>query len=288
MDYFDILFAKTNGVSSSSCYNETEAMLKATVGHSSKNLYQITVDTQTINGVTFNVDKVNGTITANGTSPSSKEATLTQTVIVTKNLAGKKYFSVSLNQVGSSSTFDAYIYDSTAKRLITKWDGTTTPRLHGTESQEVLLIEGHQLAINCRIFKGQNVSDLIYKPMLRDGVIVDDTFEPYVTPTDEKKQDKIKTIYVAPSLEAATDEIIIPRSNDINFFIVVCLADGDTDKAVTFIVPQELFGLPCVNGDFSITGSVVDETHNKLTFGFPNTFSEGKIIRVLGIPNISY
>ena len=166
---------------------EIEARLRATVGHSSKNLYRITVDTQTIDGVTFNVDRVNGTITVNGTSSSRKEASIEQDFIVTKNLAGKKYFSVSLNQVGSSSKFDAYIYDYTKKGLITKWDGTTiTPRLYGTESQEVLLIEGHRLSLRCRIFKEQTVSNLIYKPMLRDASIADDTFELYVTPTDER------------------------------------------------------------------------------------------------------
>jgi hypothetical protein len=45
--------------------------LKATVGHSNKNLLKIEANTQIINGMTFIVDKQAGTITINGQVESS-------------------------------------------------------------------------------------------------------------------------------------------------------------------------------------------------------------------------
>lgn len=165
---------------------KARAYLNSTVGHACKNLYQITADTQNINGVTYTVDKTAGTITANGTSPSNAEASLKQSFVVTPQMAGEKLFSVSLNQVGSSTKFDAYLYDQTDHKFVAKWDGSTrSPAIYGTESQEVLLIEGHTVEYTCRIFKNQTVSNLIYKPMLREASIADDTFEPYQIPTDE-------------------------------------------------------------------------------------------------------
>ena len=48
--------------------DEIEARLEATVGHSSKNLFEITEETSTSRQVTFTVDKVAGTITTSGTA----------------------------------------------------------------------------------------------------------------------------------------------------------------------------------------------------------------------------
>lgn len=197
---------------------KARAYLTSTVGHACKNLYQITADTQTINGVTYTVDKTAGTITANGTSPSNSEASLKQLFVVTPQLAGKKYFSVSLNQTGSSTTFDAYLYDQTDRKFVAKWDGSTrSPAIHGTESQEVLLIEGHTVEFTCRIFKSQTVSNLIYKPMIRAGSISDDTFEPYRIPTDELIARLDQRIYELERI----NEIIEPDPDEGRYFITV-------------------------------------------------------------------
>lgn len=216
--------------------DEIEARLEATVGHSSKNLYQITVDTQTINGVTHTVDKTAGTITANGTSPSNAEASLRQKFIVTPQIAGKKLFSVSLNQTGSSTTFDAYLWDGTTHKFVTKWDGSTrSPYIYGTESQEVLLIEGHTVEYTCRIYKNQTVSNLIYKPMIRDGSISDDTFEPYITPTDEAKMDNPVEL-----VSTATNTFIYPSVSDLKSkysMLLVTFANSSRSNFVSVWIP---------------------------------------------------
>lgn len=279
MDYFDILFAKANGVSKSSCYNEIEAMLKTTVGHSSKNLLDIDGFDDTLYNVHGYCE--NGYFRLVGTYQSD---------------GAHQFFRIFFNlPAGSYILSGAPDYNTTPIR-IAMCTYTSSPSDYTTIGYDF----GKNLSFtlnedsNCFIaFRFQSGAigvpiDLTLPVMIRSASISDNTFEPYVTPTDEKKQDKIKMLYVAPSLESTSDEVTIPRTNDIDLFVAICLAIGDTNTTVSFIVPQELFGYPCVNGDFSITGRVVDETHNKLTFGFPNTFSAGKIIRVLGIPNISY
>lgn len=282
MDYFDILFAKTNGISASSCENTTEALLEATVGYSAKNLFDNKWRQGTAKNITTTSSVCSTSVvkTENGVTHKFKNFNTTFVFRVWGlNQAG-------MNEIiaGTAAASANVIYDSNY--------------IH-TETFEVTNSDANVVAYCVMVRKPetQGAEDwLDIAPsdvpnnliMCVESPLSIGSFEAYKKPLNEAKQDKIKTLYVAPSLEDTTDEIIIPRSNDINFFIVVCLADGDTDKAVTFMLPQELFGYPCVNGDFSITGSVVDSTHNKLTFGFPNTFTAGKIIRVLGIPNISY
>lgn len=285
MDYFDVLFAKTNGISSGSCYNEIEAMLEATVGHSSKNLFEITAETDTNRGVTFTVDKQAGTVTTSGTATGGSAIFVMN---IPSGLSGNYYLS-GCAEGGSSSTYYIEGRDLTTNSKLPSWEGASSVNCYDPyQSRQIAIPQGHECALRIVFARNTNADGLVFRPMIRDARIENDGLDPYITPTDKKKQDKIKTLYVAPSLESASDEVIIPRTNDINLFVAICLAIGDTNTAVTFIVPQELFGYPCVNGDFSITGSVVDSSHNKLIFGFPNTFTAGKIIRVLGIPNISY
>lgn len=140
------------------------------IGERTKNIFEIIPSDQIITEtgtLTFTTDAESGTITANGTV-GSKEATVKQSFMVTPELAGDYYFSGSFNQTGSTSTFDAYMYDLTAHAFIQKWNGTTrSPYIKGTESQEVKLIEGHSVELTIRVYKNTTVDNLVFKPMLR-------------------------------------------------------------------------------------------------------------------------
>lgn len=288
MDYFDVLFAKTNGISSSSCYNEIEAMLKTTVGHSSKNLLDITKYTANTNVSNMQINETTGSLSFTGTG-AFKDVRYNNDLLGLEPNNNATYVVSCINNLVTETDGRLTVRsrrDNTVKYTV-NFKTTGEKKLIFTVDSETFP-DGWFISIMATGSTSTTGSIDISNLMLREASISDDTFEPYVTPTDEKKQDKIKMIYVAPTLESASDEVTIPRTNDIDLFVAICLAIGDTNTTVSFIVPQELFGYPCVNGDFSITGRVVDETHNKLTFGFPNTFSAGKIIRVLGIPNISY
>lgn len=172
---------------------EIEARLEATVGHSSKNLLPITLESRPYdtdgNDFSVTVDKVAGTITINGTSKSSGATNIEFYTDTNGKLSGNFYITGGV----TGCVVRAYDYDSQdANKWAKKWDGTNTATGSSSEhdSQEVQAVAGHKFGYRLRVSAGQSFTNAVIKPMLRDGSIADDTFEPYVTPTDEKKQDK--------------------------------------------------------------------------------------------------
>lgn len=236
MNYFDILFAKTKGVSSNTCYNEIEAMLKTTVGHSSKDLLEITEETRTISGVTFTVDKTNGTIIAD----SNGQASTGQIIFVVARKsdwnAKNAYFSGCANG-GTNDSFYLYAYDHTAAARPKKWDGTTNSSnsYSLTDSQEVQIPEGHDVSFRIMIRSGVTVNNLVFKPMLRDGSISDDTFEPYVQPTDEKKQDKPVVLWEAALNSTGVSEVPISSlaDNVANYSYLKVVVTNELGSTIT-------------------------------------------------------
>lgn len=164
--------------------DEIEARLRATVGHSSKNLLEIETkeETQTINGVTFTVDKQAGTITANGTATQDARFSSIRFYLPTGN-----YYFLGCPNGGSESTWDVYMLDYVTGGRCKMWNGITdsSSDYDGTK-KECRIVAEHLYGITLRIRRGQTVNNLVFKPMVWDGSISDDTFEPFVTPTDER------------------------------------------------------------------------------------------------------
>ena len=156
---------------------EANALLEATVGYTSKNRLELTIDTQTVQGVTFTVDKTNGTITANGTSTG----TIDVDVPISPDLSGDYYYS-GVPVGGSGNTYYMYPYDITSLSRPKKFDGIT-PCLddYGGTSQEIKFIKGHRYRLSIRIQgAGFVANNLIFRPMIRDRAFADDdTFEPF-------------------------------------------------------------------------------------------------------------
>lgn len=195
----DVLEGRTlhlaSGAPASGTYrpgDEIEARLEATVGHASKNLLPITLEsgTYTTGGanLTYTVDKTAGTITINGTSRTDDNDPITLHIFddSTSSLNGKLYFS------GGSEHCPVRAYDGTNRAWAKAWNGVDNSPYSYSESQssELAPVPGHETQYRIRIAANQTILNEVVKPMLRDGSISDDTFEPYVTPTDEKKQDK--------------------------------------------------------------------------------------------------
>ena len=100
--------------------NEIEARLRATVGHSSKNLLNLkNLSSVTRNGVTWTVDPVAGTITANGTATA-----ISQYWDVRFTLSEGNYYFSGCPSGGSLSTYDVYAWDYTTNSRPKKWDGS--------------------------------------------------------------------------------------------------------------------------------------------------------------------
>lgn len=141
-----------------------------------KNLFKITAESQTINGVTFTVDKTAGTLTANGTATGAIWFTL-----YNASLPAGKYTLNGCPSGGSLGTYSLVLYyDASSQQAVDTGEGNT----FSTNATEVRLV--------IRLASGATLSNLVFKPMIRDASIKDDTFEPYAEPNHQltRKLDK--------------------------------------------------------------------------------------------------
>ena len=95
--------------------------LKATVGHSGKNMFEITAETSTSRGVTFTVDKQAGTVTTSGTA---KGGSAIFYMPISADVKGDFYYS-GCAEGGTSSTYYIDTYDEDTGVKLKGWNGTT-------------------------------------------------------------------------------------------------------------------------------------------------------------------
>lgn len=163
---------------------ETEARLRATVGHSSKNVFEITAETATSRGVTFTVDKQAGTVTTSGTATGGSAIFY---MPISADVKGDFYLS-GCAEGGTSSTYYIEGRDLTApESKLPNWEGGNSANCYDPyQSRKITIPQGHKCALRIVFARNVSADGLVFKPMIRDGRIEDDTLEPYVTPTDER------------------------------------------------------------------------------------------------------
>lgn len=147
----------------------------AWAGGNGKNKLNNTIDSRTTNGVTFTVN-ADGTVTANGTATSGGA----QVRITFDGLSGDfKY--CGCPRGGDSQTYWVFAWDLTSNDYFKKWDGTTRVSYdYGDMSlQEVQIPSGHSGAISLCIAGGYTANNLVFKPMIVNADVTDNTFEPY-------------------------------------------------------------------------------------------------------------
>ena len=103
--------------------------LKATVGHSCKNLLEITANTATIRGVTFTVDKTAGTISTSGTATGGSAIF---EIPIPSGVIGDLYLS-GCDDGGTSSTFYINGYNVTDDEKLRTWSGGQSYNCYNTE-----------------------------------------------------------------------------------------------------------------------------------------------------------
>lgn len=168
-----------------------------------KNLFKITKASATINGVTFTVDNVAGTITANGTATA---------LIIFFLEERSKYLMPGNYRISSGNNSNNYWFgvylDSTAGQWFAK-----------AENEEFTIPEQYtftQCAL--RIASGQTMNNVVFKPMIRDASIEDDTFQPYAKSNVELTQDldDISEEFDCLVINAAlvNNEVIIQNTSD--------------------------------------------------------------------------
>lgn len=284
MDYFDILFAKTNGVSSSSCYSEIEAMLKSTVGHSSKNLFDISGTDITNYGVRWYEE--NGRLRGVGTY--NDNAAHSQPRFYAKFKAGSYILS------GSP------IYSETGVRILigtcSDKQGTNFTALGYDEGNGFTFTLQSDTWVSIRIYTAkelyQQSIDLTLPIMLRSGSISDDTFDPYVTPTDEKKQDK--PVELDSTVLTFNIAEIQSKYETLKFVIEYTMTEITTIEYNVVEVPTFIFG----RGDtsyykiFTFCAKYARDNFDAISFTEsdgnvtvnPYTASSQNIIKIIGIP----
>lgn len=136
------------------------------VGERTKNLLEITAESQTINGVSFAVDKQAGTVTATRESASSSDAILA--IEIPDEVKGQNLYFSGCPSEGSANTYNVYTVDYVTTVRALQWDGTTpTVTDYGTSNNEVRYVEGHRSQIRLRIKAGYDAQNVVFKPMLR-------------------------------------------------------------------------------------------------------------------------
>lgn len=145
------------------------AINRTTLGTQCKNLFKVTVVSQTAYGVTFTVN-ADKSITVNGTA--------TQNIYLNMGSfyfeAGKQYI---LNGCPSGGSKTKYFlaYDGMPGHQYDTGSGTTFSVSESATKPMLLVIKS-----------GQTVSNLTFKPMLRYADITDDTYEPYKENVNER------------------------------------------------------------------------------------------------------
>ena len=165
--------------------DEIEARLEATVGHSGKNVFEITAESDTSRGVTFTVDKDAGTVTTSGTATGGSAIFY---MPISANVKGDFYYS-GCAEGGTSSTYYIDTYDEDTGVKCKSWDGTTATAncYYLTQSRQLQIPQGHNnCSLRIVIARNVNANGLVFKPMIRDPRIADDEPEPYVQPTDDR------------------------------------------------------------------------------------------------------
>ena len=152
-----------------------------TVSRFGKNLCpQLSVPSWTDNGITFTRND-DGSLTANGTAaPSSATAHLR---IFAGTIPSGEYAFCGCASGGSNVKYDLYCWDTPADARAKKWDRTTDSASSFDQETmyQVYIDSTHDYSLNCRIFSGNTVDNIVYRPMLIHyyGSDTDRSFEAY-------------------------------------------------------------------------------------------------------------
>ena len=153
-------------------FDKQQAQIDYNSNQGVKNLGKVTAESQTISGVTFTVDKAAGTVTANGTATAAVWFTL-----YNASLPSGNYTLNGCPSGGSLGTYSLVLnYDESSHQAVDTGEGNT----FSTNATEVRLV--------IRLAGGATLSNLVFKPMIRDASIKDNTFEPYAEPSYQLTQ----------------------------------------------------------------------------------------------------
>lgn len=155
-----------------------QAQLDKALEQTGYNLVKITVTTQTVNGITFIIDKKAGTITANGTATALTTFALSEQLSKILEV-GNSYYMTGCPAGGSySSNYALYV----ALNSVTVW------RDEGSGEQYSVPQSGTLSALHLVIRSGVTVNNLVFKPMIVPAELAGIQFQPYAKSNVELTQ----------------------------------------------------------------------------------------------------
>ena len=148
-------------------YNEETGKYEIEVKNTGKNLLENTGVSNTSNGVTFTVND-DKTILVNGNNDGTANSSF---IINNYSLKAGTYILNGCPSGGSSTTYRLAIQKTSGWSVL----GLDT----GSGSEQFTIDEATNIQVAIFIQKGQTISNLLFKPMIRLSSIIDDTYEPY-------------------------------------------------------------------------------------------------------------
>lgn len=142
---------------------EIKSVVVSEVKTVGKNLIKNTAKTQTINGITFTVNK-DGSVTTNGTATDAVAYNLAYT---SRLKDGEQYI---LNGCPSGGSNTTYRLDCFYSKKASKND---------TGKGKMFIAEPGTLTVRIYIAAGVTISNITYYPMIRSASIEDDSYEPF-------------------------------------------------------------------------------------------------------------
>ena len=175
----------------------------------SKNKLKLNATSQTINGVTFTVND-DQTITLNGTA----SATTTYVLVPNANailIPDGDYILSGCPDGGGTTTYDLrwYLY-STNKSAYDMGSGASVVKDGNTTASNIAII----------IKSGITVNNITFKPMLRNSVIRNATFEPYA-PTNRELYELCETKASLNDIYGIKNQL--PNGTDLNNLTAGCM-----------------------------------------------------------------
>jgi hypothetical protein len=172
-----------------------------------KNLLEITANLETINGVTFIVDKEAGTIIVNGT------ATATTFFGFNLNLALNLPRNVELKLTGCPSGGGMTNYQIDLRNSV---GGTIYNNAADNGNGATFTVTGDGCNVaNIRIQNGYTCNNLVFKPMIRRADVTDSTFEPYTSITYPIQSTDLRGLYKLSGNKLTTDGDIYSADGQI-------------------------------------------------------------------------
>ena len=260
--------------------DEIEARLRATVGHSSKNLLDMNkYYSSTVSNIQIN--EGSGSLSCTGTGTWCGVGYFYLTNDLSSKPNGITYILTCINNLATSDSMLAVRRRDTNVIMYAASLSTTGKKeLKFTASSEKFP-NGWYISILATRGTSTTGSVDISNLMLREASIADDDFEPYQTPTDDRFKEYLPLSLWEAAEAQAPSSVTIPNPDCERYIVTVLLGSSN---ATTFDIDADYIGKTWLDANCGLSTSVNGDNLNFMLAIHPGTFDTIKIVKIVGIP----